>query len=222
MDIERINDNTFKVYISYIDIEERGFSRDEIWFNKDKSEQLFWEMMDEVHDDDHFEELDGPLWIQVHAMEKGLEVIVTRTEITKQDERLGNNSDVDDISSKIFKNGVSSSIGQHEFDDFSSYMDDLEEIPSDYTFVFESFDDVIGLAKKLDETDLQTSLYYYEDKYYLLIVFDFDITEFESVLNTLSIVSEFANNSKTTIHIIQEYGKQIIESGVLDEINKHF
>ncbi|MEK3978325.1 adaptor protein MecA [Psychrobacillus sp. FSL K6-2836] len=222
MDIERINDNTFKVYISYIDIEERGFSRDEIWFNKDKSEQLFWEMMDEVHDDDHFEELDGPLWIQVHAMEKGLEVIVTRTEITKQDERLGNNSDVDDISSKIFKNGVSSSIGQHEFDDFSSYMDDLEEIPSDYTFVFESFDDVIGLAKKLDETDLQTSLYYYEDKYYLLIVFDFDITEFESVLNTLSIVSEFANNSKTTIHIIQEYGKQIIESGVLDELNKHF
>ncbi|WP_419961411.1 adaptor protein MecA [Psychrobacillus sp. BM2] len=222
MDIERINDNTFKVYISYIDIEERGFSRDEIWFNKDKSEQLFWEMMDEVHDDDHFEELDGPLWIQVHAMEKGLEVIVTRTEITKQDERLGNNSDVDDMSGKIFKNGVSSSIGPHEFDDFSSYMEDLEEIPTDYTFVFEGFDDVIGLAKKLDEADLLTSLYYYEDKYYLHIVFDFDITEFESVLNTLSVVSEFANNSKTTIHIIQEYGKQIIEHGVLDELNKHF
>ena len=92
MDIERINDNTFKVYISYIDIEERGFSRDEIWFNKDKSEQLFWEMMDEVHDDDHFEELDGPLWIQVHAMEKGLEVIVTRTETGKHDERLDDNS----------------------------------------------------------------------------------------------------------------------------------
>ncbi|SDM45966.1 adapter protein MecA 1/2 [Psychrobacillus sp. OK028] len=222
MDIERINDNTFKVYISYIDIEERGFSRDEIWFNKDKSEQLFWEMMDEVHDDDHFEELDGPLWIQVHAMEKGLEVIVTRTEITKQDERLGNNSDVDDISSKIFKNGVSSSIGPHEFDDFSSYMEELEDIPTDYTFVFESFDDVIGLAKKLDEGDLQTSLYFYEEKYYLHIVFDFDITEFESVLNTLSIVSEFANSSKTTIHMIEEYGKQIIADAVLDELNKHF
>ncbi|MCZ8531720.1 adaptor protein MecA [Psychrobacillus psychrodurans] len=222
MDIERINDNTFKVYISYIDIEERGFSRDEIWFNKDKSEQLFWEMMDEVHDDDHFEELDGPLWIQVHAMEKGLEVIVTRTEITKQDERIGSNSDVDDISSKIFKNGVSSSIGTHEFDDFSSYMDELEEIPMDYTFVFESFEDVIGLAKKLDEADIQTSLYFYEEKYYLHIIFDFEITEFESVLNILSVVSEFANNSKTTIHIIQEYGNQIIESRVLDELNKHF
>ena len=222
MDIERINDNTFKVYISYIDIEERGFSRDEIWFNKDKSEQLFWEMMDEVHDDDHFEELDGPLWIQVHAMEKGLEVIVTRTELAKQDERLGNSSDVDDISNKIFKNGVSSSIGPHEFDDFSSYLDELEEIPTDYTFIFESFEDVIGLAKKLDEADLLTSLYYYEEKYYLHIVFDFDVTEFDSVLNTLSIVSEFANNSKTTIHIIQEYGKQIIASGVIDELNKHF
>ena len=101
-------------------------------------------------------------------------------------------------------------------------MDELEEIPMDYTFVFESFEDVIGLAKKLDEADLQTSLYFYEEKYYLHIIFDFEITEFDSVLNILSVVSEFANNSKTTIHIIQEYGKQIIESRVLDELNKHF
>ena len=80
---------------------------------------------------------------------------------------------------KYLKMGSSSSIGPHEFDDFSSYMEDLEEIPTDYTFVFESFDDVIGLAKKLDEAELQTSLYFYEEKYYLHIVFDFDITEFE-------------------------------------------
>ena len=49
MDIERINDHTVKFYISYIDIEERGFDREEIWYNRDRSEELFWEMMDEVH-----------------------------------------------------------------------------------------------------------------------------------------------------------------------------
>ena len=34
MEIERINENTVKFYISYLDIEERGFDRDEIWYNK--------------------------------------------------------------------------------------------------------------------------------------------------------------------------------------------
>ena len=221
MDIERINDNTFKVYISYIDIEERGFSRDEIWFNKDKSEQLFWEMMDEVHDDDHFEELEGPLWIQDHAMEKGLEVIVTRTEIGKHEER-SDDFEMDDLSNKIFKNGVSSSIGPHEFDDFSHFMDEGEEIPSEYTFVFENFDDLLVLAKKLDKVNFETSLYHYEEKYYLHAVFNSEVTEFEDVLNTLSVISEFANSTKTTIHMIQEYGKEIIVNDVFQELNRHF
>lgn len=221
MDIERINDNTFKVYISYIDIEERGFSRDEIWFNKDKSEQLFWEMMDEVHDDDHFEELDGPLWIQVHAMEKGLEVIVTRTEMAK-DERSDDSLSAEDLSNKIFKNAVSNSMGPHEFDDFSNYMDDLDEIPSEYTFIFENFEDVIGLSKKLDDIDLDTSLYHYNEKYYLHVIFDMDMVELEVILNTLSVISEFGQSTKTTIHIIQEYGKEIIAANVMEELKKHF
>ncbi|TQR20217.1 adaptor protein MecA [Psychrobacillus vulpis] len=222
MDIERINDNTFKVYISYIDIEERGFSRDEIWFNKDKSEQLFWEMMDEVHDDDHFDDLDGPLWIQVHAMEKGLEVIVTRTEMTKGDDRSESSFEIEDHSNKIFKNGATSSIGPHEFEDFPSYLDDMEELPLEYTFVFDHFDDLLPLAKKLNTTILQTSLYHYEEKYYLHVHFNLEVNEIISILDTLSVISEFASRTSTTIHIIQEYGKEIITNDVFKELNKFF
>lgn len=222
MDIERINDNTFKVYISYIDIEERGFSRDEIWFNKDKSEQLFWEMMDEVHDDDHFEELDGPLWIQVHAMEKGLEVIVTRTEMTKGNDRSESSFEMEDHTGKIFKNGTSNSLDNHQFEDFPNYMDDLEELPSDYTFVFNNFDDILPLAKKMDKKNIQSSLYHYEDKYYLNVYFNFDINEIVTILDTLSVISEYANRTNKTIHVIQEYGKEIIANDVFHELNKHF
>lgn len=49
MEIERINEYTLKLYISYGDIEERGFDREEIWYNRERSEELFWEMMDEIH-----------------------------------------------------------------------------------------------------------------------------------------------------------------------------
>jgi len=82
MEIERINEHTVKFYISYLDIEERGFDREEIWYNRERSEELFWEMMDEVHQEEEFI-VEGPLWIQVQALEKGLEVLVTRAQISK-------------------------------------------------------------------------------------------------------------------------------------------
>lgn len=41
MEIERINENTVKFYLSYGDIEDRGFSKEDVWYNRDKSEELF-------------------------------------------------------------------------------------------------------------------------------------------------------------------------------------
>lgn len=40
MEIERINEHTVKFYISYGDIEDRGFDREEIWYNRERSEEL--------------------------------------------------------------------------------------------------------------------------------------------------------------------------------------
>src|SRR5690625_1921586 len=83
MEIERINENTVKFYISYVDIEDRGFEKEEIWYDRERSEQLFWQMMDEINYKEDFS-IEGPLWIQVQALEKGLEVIVTRAQISKE------------------------------------------------------------------------------------------------------------------------------------------
>ena len=87
MEIERINENTIKFYISYIDIEDRGFEREEIWYDRERSEQLFWQMMDEVNYKEDFN-VDGPLWIQVQAMDKGLEITVTKAQLYKNGEQL--------------------------------------------------------------------------------------------------------------------------------------
>lgn len=40
MEIERINEHTVKFYMSYGDIEDRGFDREEIWYNRERSEEL--------------------------------------------------------------------------------------------------------------------------------------------------------------------------------------
>ena len=76
MKIERVNDNTVKFFITYTDIERRCFARDEIWYNRERGEQLFWQMMDEANEKESIS-FEGPLWIQVQAFEKGLEVTVT-------------------------------------------------------------------------------------------------------------------------------------------------
>lgn len=87
MEIERINEHTVKFYISYGDIEDRGFDREEIWYNRERSEELFWEVMDEVHEEEEFA-VEGPLWIQVQALDKGLEIVVTKAQLSKDGQKL--------------------------------------------------------------------------------------------------------------------------------------
>ena len=45
MRIERVDDTTVKLFITYGDIEARGFSREDLWTNRKRGEEFFWSMM---------------------------------------------------------------------------------------------------------------------------------------------------------------------------------
>ncbi|MDR4210923.1 adaptor protein MecA, partial [Bacillus thuringiensis] len=78
MRIERVDDTTVKLFITYSDIEARGFSREDLWSNRKRGEEFFWSMMDEINEEEEFV-VEGPLWIQVHAFEKGVEVTISKS-----------------------------------------------------------------------------------------------------------------------------------------------
>lgn len=221
MDIERINENTVKFYISYIDIEKRGFSRDEIWFNRDKSEELFWEMMDEINDESDFE-IEGPLWIQVHAMDKGLEVTVTRAQINKDGKRVESPYDVDD-KGHFFSNMSESSADEPSFDEYGDIFAADEGILGEYTFYVKDFEDLIPLAKrvKLPEA-VNSSLFVLDNHYYLNIGVNEEEMNEKEIINLVSILSEYVSLSTVTIHRLQEYGKEIMADHVFEQVNKHF
>lgn len=216
MEIERINDNTVKFYLSYIDIEERGFTREEVWYNRDKSEELFWEMMDEVNDETEFE-VEGPLWIQVHAMNNGIEVTVTRAQLNEDDE-----------SEESF--GLVDPRKQYQpdpslFEDSEQLLKELNDDPGVWNsdmFVFEDFEHLIPLSKKIPPYAVETSLYSYENKFYLYVVFDDSTMDDDDKSDFGSILSEYGSISQVTIHRLEEYGKLIIQSDVLETIDKHF
>lgn len=222
MEIERINENTVKFYISYLDIEQRGFDRDEIWYNRERSEELFWEMMDEVHQEEEFE-VEGPLWIQVHALDKGLEVLVTKAQLGKDGQRF----DLPIPSEKLKDYPVDERIEDILDQQFNpGKVDDDEEFlmegPLEFLLSFKDFEDVISLSKRPGLDDITSKLFVFENKYYLYVEFEEDIFTEDEIDDLLSILLEYGNESQLTIHRLEEYGKEVISENVFETLRTHF
>jgi len=217
MEIERINENTVKFFLSYKDIEERGFTREEVWYNRDKSEELFWEMMDEVSDESEFE-VEGPLWIQVHAMNNGIEVTVTRAQ-TSEDGQLGESPFSGDDSKRSFRPDI-------------EVFDDADEIATnrpggtmewlENTFYFKEFEEVIMLSSRMKGYDVTTSLYSLENNFYLHVLYDAPEMDDMQKTDLYSVITEFGPASNITIHRLKEYGNVIMESDVFTQIDTFF
>lgn len=221
LEIERINDNTVKFYISYGDIEERGFDRDEIWYNREKSEELFWEMMDEVHQEEEFM-IEGPLWIQVQALDKGLEVLVTKAQISKDGQKFELPITDERLKDIPVDERIEELLDQHfntkaEDEDDDSYEDTLE-----FLIAFKDFEDLISLSNRNILDDLSTKLYSFEGKYYLFVDFPEEEYDEEDIDNSLSLLLEYGHETAVTIHRVEEYGKLIMSENVFCEIRKHF
>ncbi|MBU8906913.1 adaptor protein MecA [Desertibacillus haloalkaliphilus] len=221
MEIERVNETTLKFYITYKDIEERGFDRNEIWYNRERGEELFFEMMSEATDQDENFEIEGPLWIQVQALDKGLEIIVTRGQISDGNVKLeipfGNEKETDlpvdqnivDMLDEQFSHSKSKSAHTKE--------DERLEL----VIGFEDFEHLISLSHSFTSRDFVNKLYHFEGKYYLYVVFEDDYTEDEQD-NMLSQILEFGQESDITIYRIEEYGKSIIAENALDVLRENF
>jgi len=220
LEIERINDNTVKFYISYGDIEERGFDRDEIWYNREKSEELFWEMMDEVHQEEEFM-IEGPLWIQVQALDKGLEVLVTKAQISKDGQKFELPITDEKLKDLPVDERIEELLDQHfntkTDDDDDSYEDTLE-----FLIAFKDFEDLISLSNRNILEDLSTKLYSFEGKYYLFVDFLEEEYDEEDIDNSLSLLFEYGHETAITIHRVEEYGKLIMSENVFSEIRRHF
>src|SRR5690625_4032595 len=206
MEIERINENTVKFYNSYVDIESRGFEREEIWYNRERSEQLFWQMMDEVNYKEDFP-VEGPLWIQVQALEKGLEIIVTKAQIT-DNHSLESLEEVEDL--------IDLTIPDKHKGDLDVGMDDVAldedeigpETNVELITSFADFEDIIKLShyfKVAYVEDIKTSLYYYKNKYHLYV--DVQTDNYDNQEDILSQILEYSVEEDITIHLLAEYGK---------------
>ena len=223
MEIERINENTVKFYISYMDIEDRGFDREEIWYNRERSEQLFWQVMDEVNYKEDDFNIDGPLWIQVQALDKGLEIVVTKAQLSQD----GQNLELPTESGKTIDMPVDEKIESMLDEKFGS-EDNAGEVAEDeeetlsFVIGFQDFEDLIQLSHNYPGIEgVEDQLYHFENKYLLYLEFDEMLSD-EEQENILSQLLEFGRESNQTIYRIQEYGKVIFDKNALSQIKNYF
>ncbi|MDG5789134.1 adaptor protein MecA [Evansella sp. AB-P1] len=216
MEIERINDTTIKFYITYHDMEDRGFNKDEIWYNRERGEELFFEMMNEANDQENFE-MSGPLWVQVHALENGLEIIVTRGQMSDGNMKI--EIPVDDEKDEM---PVDDNIVEMLDSQFASEKDSdiIREDSLSVVVGFQDFEDIILLSHAFDE-DVETALYHFQGVYYIYVTLDEKYSD-EEQDDLLSRMLEFGYESDITIHRIEEYGKVIIEENALENIKANF
>lgn len=216
MDIERINENTLKLFITYSDIEDRGYSREEIWYNRSKGEELFWDVISEVNTEDYFD-LDGPIWIHINASEIGLEVVVTRANGGSDAETvnlLQNFEENRDITDQL--NGMEEAL----YNTLGKEGKEEAEIV-DARFRFKDIDEIIPLAKRAVAFGLPSSLYKFENYYYLFVDFQ-HIENYEEVKNMMALFKEYLPVSQMTVHRLREYGEVIMAEDCFETVITYF
>ncbi|WP_088809308.1 MULTISPECIES: adaptor protein MecA [Listeria] len=217
MEIERINEDTIKFYISYLDLEERGFNQEDVWYDREKSEELFWEMMDELKYEEEFSP-EGPLWIQVQALKHGLEVFVTKASISGKGEGNLNLSVTqgDELAEERIEKMLEENFNPVKKDN-SNTEDTLE-----FILEFNDFEDLITMSQATGLEHVTTKLFSYKDNYYLYVEFpEVEINE-KNIDNVVSILLEYGLESSLTGYILEEYGNLVLDTPALEQIKKHF
>lgn len=234
MEIERINENTVKFSISFSDIEARGYTKEELWMSRERGEKFFWDVMDEAKLAEEFT-LDGPLWIQVQVSDEMMEIIVTKTKISqggqKIDIPMGDNNSVqlplDGNIEQMLHNHMKHT--NHPHTEKTRRMERPEKrepkepvLTYEQILTFTDIEDIITFSKRMIWQDVESSLYAYEDKYYLYMKYDEFLYEIREVQMLLSLGLEYGNSADITKHVLFEYGNPIVRGNALDEVTKYF
>ncbi|AVQ34519.1 adaptor protein MecA [Staphylococcus muscae] len=233
MRIERIDDMTVKLFITYTDIEARGFRREDLWTNRKRGEEFFWSVMEEVNEEEDFV-VEGPLWIQVHAFEKGVEVTISKS---KNESEMGMSEDMnafEEIDNHL-SDLLSQSFKEHDEAEPQNHATKKEQkaqrsvssgnVPLTPTaiFKFDDLESVIAYAHRHNQqlTQFEDLLYMLDQQYYYVVHFDARVTE-DEIHDFYSQMLEFASLSDKTELYLNDYGKIVMSYNVTEQVKRYF
>lgn len=200
MRIERIAKDKVRIFISYDELEERGIDREDMWKNGKKIhefkkvQELFWDMMETAYNEAGFE-ISGPIVVEAFTMPtEGVVLIVTRVPgLPDSSEDEQDELDIELTTAELF---------------------------SSFVFTFIDFEDVIAGAHALREYGLNSTLYRYNNVYYMFV--DEESIREDNYDAVWAILQEFGSHSGTTHAVLEEYGAAVIRHNAIEMIATQF
>jgi adapter protein MecA 1/2 len=192
MRLERLTANKIKIFLTSDDLFDRGLSKEDIWKDSIKWNQLFHDMLEEASEEFDVD-IQGSVAVEVFSLQaQGMILIITVDEVIEDEE--------------ILYDG---------FIEMQVRVEGFEEL----LYEFEEFEDVISLSKCLSTVGIYGgSLYAMHNRYYLLM----DNLEADNNIKAACVLSEFGNASILSPHILAEYGKRIIDNKAVETILQFF
>mgnify|MGYP000892147886 FL=1 len=153
MRILKVNDNTVRIFISFTELADRNISLTDFFQRSARTEQFFWELISKARDEVDFN-LDQPFWIQATLASED-EFVIT---VIKQDDQ--SETEIN----HIYQNNCKEK--ERKKSKSTVHADNDQEL----VYVFSEFEDLLSAVSLLPGLpNLQSSLYHYEDEYYLAI-----------------------------------------------------
>ncbi|MEW8985916.1 MAG: genetic competence negative regulator [Bacillus sp. (in: firmicutes)] len=192
MRLERLTYNKIKFFLTTDDLYDRGLSKDDIWIDSLKWNQLFHDMLAEANEEFGME-FQGTIAVEIYSLQaQGMVMILTMEESNQDEESL------EDV-----------------FIEMQVTIEDSNEVLFEFTSIVE----VIQLSKRFTTMEIfGGSLYSMNEKYYLL----FEEIEAESKNRLISVLAEYGDPSLLSIHRLIEYGKLIIQDKTIETIVDYF
>lgn len=200
MRILKVNDNTIRIFISFTELADRNISLSDFFSRSARTEQFFWELISKARDEVDFN-LDQPFWIQATLASED-EFVIT---VIKQEEQI--ESEINHI--------IQTSLGEKK-----KTSQPLQKFTSEqeWVYLFADFEDVVSAVRLLPGMiQLQSSLFEYDDEYYLTIG---NIGNPRKKKLAEAILDEFGESVITTETFLKEHGEVIIEDEAVKVLKK--
>ncbi|WP_042355244.1 adaptor protein MecA [Bacillus rubiinfantis] len=192
MRLERLTANKIKIFLTSDDLMDRGLTKEDIWKDSSKWNQLFHDMLEEASLEFNVD-IKGSVAVEVFSLQaQGMIMIITVEESIEDDD--------------IIHDG---------FIEMQVRVGGYQKL----LFEFSEFDDLLGAVKRLSLTGLLGgSIFHFRDCYYLLM----DQIDNDRIEGAACIMSEFGHASIISPYVLREYGKMIIKNTAIETLQYYF
>ncbi len=84
------------------------------------------------------------------------------------------------------------------------------------------FEDMISIAQALKLSEVASNLFYYQNDYYLELIFRVNEASPESIKDELAVAYEYAQRTKITADVLDEHGKKLMAQSALELTRRYF